>query len=208
MSDSRLKTYALTAGGATALAAGTASGDIIHTSTNVTLSAGERWTFTMASATLSFSNTFRNSFAELNLRPGASAQVAGDSSGFASKLSEGEAISGNLPFRPSSYTNFIVASTKASASARGNWDAVDGDDRGFLGVEIGTGADVNYGWIDVTWTGSQAIIHGYAWESDTNTAISAGQTTSGAAAVPGAPTAVGLIGLAAGAAGIRRRRSA
>ena len=204
MSESRLKTYALTAGGVTALAAGTASGDVIHTSTNVTLNAGERWTFTMLDATLSFSNTSGNSIAELNIKPGASAQVAGTS--FASKLSEGEAISGNLSF--ATYNNLIMASTKSGTSAYGNWDALDGDDRGFLGIEIGTGGDVNYGWIDVTWTGSQAIIHGYAWESDTNTAINAGQTTSGAAAVPGAPTAVGLIGLAAGAAGIRRRRSA
>ena len=173
----------------------------------------------MASATLSFTNTLRDSFANnyaaLYFRPGAAAPVANDSSGFASKLSEGEAISGNLSF--ATYNNVVVASTKSGSFDFANWDALDGyydtgaiqrPDRGFLGIEIGTGGDVNYGWIDVTWTGSQAIIHGYAWESDTNTAINAGQTTSGAAVVPGAPTAVGLIGLAAGAAGIRRRRSA
>lgn len=206
MSESRLKTYALTAGGVTALAAGTASGDIIHTSTNVTLSAGEVWSFTMLDATLSFSNTDRNNKNILQIQPGASAAVAATVDLGASNLSEGQVISQSVSFI--NLNNVEVARTKSSNYVYGNWDALDGDDRGFLGIEIGTGGDVNYGWIDVTWTGSQAIIHGYAWESDTNTAINAGQTTSGAAAVPGAPTAVGLIGLAAGAAGIRRRRSA
>ena len=95
---------------------------------------------------------------------------------------------------------------KSSFGSDGDWAA---EPRLFLGVEIANGSDVNYGWIDVSWSGlTGAVIHGYAYETDVNTAIIAGATESSGPVVPGAPTAVGLVGLAAGAAGIRRKRSA
>ena len=62
------------------------------------------------------------------------------------------------------------------------------------------GVDVNYGWISVSWDGTFLSVDGYAYETDANTGITAG-------AIP-APGAIGLLSLAAGAAGIRRKRQA
>jgi hypothetical protein len=68
------------------------------------------------------------------------------------------------------------------------------EDSGFNGI------DVNYGWISVSWDGTFLTVDGYAYETDANTGITAG-------AIP-APGAIGLLSLAAGAAGIRRKRQA
>ncbi len=62
------------------------------------------------------------------------------------------------------------------------------------------GIGVNYGWISLSWDGTYLTVDGYAYETDTDTGITAG-------AIP-APGAIGLLSLAAGAAGIRRKRQA
>lgn len=75
---------------------------------------------------------------------------------------------------------------------------------GFLGFAIedqGLGESVyRYGWIGVAWDPSafELTIDGFAYETDAGVGIAAG-------AIP-APGALGLFGLAAGAAGIRRKR--
>jgi hypothetical protein len=75
---------------------------------------------------------------------------------------------------------------------------------GYLGFAIeqqGLGEEAyRYGWIGVTWDPStfELTIDGFAYETDAGVGISAG-------AIP-APGALGLFGLAAGAAGIRRKR--
>ncbi len=75
---------------------------------------------------------------------------------------------------------------------------------GYLGFAFQNPAfgdeSVNYGWISVSWDGSFLAIDGFAYETDADTGIAAG-------AIP-APGAFGLFGLAAGAAGIRRKRQA
>ena len=62
------------------------------------------------------------------------------------------------------------------------------------------GTTPNYGWVSMSWDGAYLTIDGYAIETDVGTAIQAG-------AIP-APGAIGLLGLAAGAAGVRRKRQA
>ena len=72
---------------------------------------------------------------------------------------------------------------------------------GFGFADFGfNGGEVNYGWISVSWDGTFLSVDGYAYETDANTGITAG-------AIP-APGAIGLLSLAAGAAGIRRKRQA
>lgn len=73
----------------------------------------------------------------------------------------------------------------------------EGPQAGYVGFVSDGG---NYGWISVQWDGSFVTVDGYAYETEANTAIAAG-------AVP-APGAVGLLALAAGAAGLRRKRQA
>ena len=65
---------------------------------------------------------------------------------------------------------------------------------------FGEGVAPNYGWVSMSWDGAYLTIDGYAIETDAGTAIQAG-------AIP-APGAIGLLGLAAGAAGMRRKRQA
>ena len=82
--------------------------------------------------------------------------------------------------------------------------AFAGGGSGFLGftvdVESLGGTEYRYGWIAVDWDAEtfELTIDGFAYETDAGVGIEAG-------AIP-APAALGLFGLAAGAAGIRRKR--
>ena len=75
---------------------------------------------------------------------------------------------------------------------------------GYIGFQIESdslgGAEFHYGWIAVDWNAStlELTIDGFAYETEAGVGIEAG-------AIP-APGALGLFGLAAGAAGIRRKR--
>ena len=85
----------------------------------------------------------------------------------------------------------------------GDW-AADGESiRGFAGFKLSEnrGNDPGYyGWIDISWSNTGLLtIHGYAYNDVLNATIHAGD-------VP-APGALGLLGLAAGASGIRRKRN-
>ena len=87
--------------------------------------------------------------------------------------------------------------TSKGAWAPGNEDSVSG----YMGFAyFGGAADANYGWFSLTWDGSFLTIDGYAYETEAGVGIEAG-------AIP-APGAIGLLGLAAGAAGMRRKRHA
>lgn len=91
----------------------------------------------------------------------------------------------------------------SSKSGSPDWNfATDGEgpQSGFVGFGYQLAEGIGFGWISLNWDGSLLTIDGYAYETDANTAIEAG-------AIPG-PGAIGLFGLAAGAAGIRRKRKA
>ena len=76
----------------------------------------------------------------------------------------------------------------------------EGPQSGFIGFGINSGNGIQFGWISVIWDGTLLTIDGYAYETEVQTAIEAG-------AIP-APGAMGLFSLAAGAAGMRRKRMA
>jgi len=77
---------------------------------------------------------------------------------------------------------------------------------GYMGISIkvedADGTEFRYGWIALDWdvTTFELTIEAFAYETEAGVGIAAG-------AIP-APGAMGLFGLAAGAAGIRRKRQA
>jgi hypothetical protein len=86
---------------------------------------------------------------------------------------------------------------------------------GYIGFKLGSGGNLNYGWIGVTLpstdaSGQSLLINGWAYENTVNTAIAAGAVvTPGPSSVPDAPSAAvtGLAALSLGAAGLARRRA-
>ena len=80
---------------------------------------------------------------------------------------------------------------------RGNFDIGDSGYIGFSGTL--DGGQVVYGWVAVSVGAGELTVNGWAYD-DAGDSIAAGQ-------IP-APGALGLLGLAAGAAGMRRKRTA
>ena len=82
----------------------------------------------------------------------------------------------------------------------GNFNVQDGPVSGYIGWGyLSQGSVQGFGWLSLAWDGSLLEIDGYAYETDYQTTIEAG-------AIPG-PGALGLLGLAAGASGLRRKRA-
>ncbi|MAC75053.1 MAG: hypothetical protein CMJ22_05655 [Phycisphaerae bacterium] len=100
---------------------------------------------------------------------------------------------------------FPVALGVKGSDGKGGFGPFDDGGFGYLGLQIESqslgGFEYNYGWVGVDWNVStfELTISGFAYETNAGVAIEAG-------AIP-APGALGLFGLAAGAAGIRRKRS-
>ena len=230
VASSRLERYAVAAALPACALSSAASADIIYTELNTSIY-DTTTSFTMASAsvtikalntnlTISSAAVYGFNYMDALVAGGAIALDGGASyfgmfplaQGFAAgeEIGVGANFGGdsNWANLVNSYT-YLKSSYIGSASG-GDWFAgYGGESRLFLGVEIANDSDVNYGWIDIGWSAlGGAVIHGYAYETNVNTAIIAGATESSGPVVPGAPTAVGLVGLAAGAAGIRRKRSA
>ena len=84
-------------------------------------------------------------------------------------------------------------------SAVGGWA---GGDRGFIGFVMQLGGADRFGWFDVEYLPGtkELIIHGWAYNDDPDGPIDAGETPT--------PGVTGLLALAMGAAGIRRKRAA
>ncbi len=219
----RLERYAALAALPACALGSVVTADIIYTELNLSIRK-DTTSFTMADAMVlisayeSTSDVWGRRYLGASIAGGGIALNGGmsvyddypEAQGFAA----GEAIGEGALFGEwSSWANLAVSYSHDvkddSSVSGGDWFAeYDGESRLYLGVEIANGSDVNYGWIDIGWSNrGRADIYGYAYETDVNTAIVAGATES-APVVPGAPTAVGLVGLAAGAAGIRRKRSA
>lgn len=81
----------------------------------------------------------------------------------------------------------------------GSWA---GGNRGFIGFVMELGGADRFGWFDVEYLlgTKELIIHGWAYNDTPDAPIDAGETP--------APGAAGLLALAMGAAGIRRKRAA
>ncbi|MEE2971516.1 MAG: hypothetical protein VX672_00175, partial [Planctomycetota bacterium] len=214
----RLDRYALAALPACALGSA-AVADIVYTQVDISIY-DDTTTFSMGAAELSFlAYNLYGASPGFNYLTGRAVSgqfaVSGSYGGYAYPrgFTAGEEIGDAASFDASNrgaLFGMSVSTVGVPVYNRGQWYASAGSEtRLFLGIAIMNGSDVNYGWVDISWSGQTgAVIHGYAYETDVNTAIVAGATESSGPVVPGAPTAVGLGGLAAGAAGIRRKRSA
>ena len=213
----RLERYAVAALPVCALGSA-ASADIIYTQVNQTLTFDQSWSASVngnnlnvrvnGSSGTTIGYDFRFFFGFVTVENGDFA-TTGSSSLYANRFVGGQEIGAGAGFDAYNYGILVSAysSSKFSTSySYGAWAGVDV--QGFVGFRVENGDDFNYGWLDITFTGSELIVGGYAYETDVNTAIIAGATEGSGPVVPGAPTAVGLMGLAAGASGIRRKRSA
>ena len=109
-----------------------------------------------------------------------------------SRFSQGDEI--GVPGPIKAWGDFSTGSTG------GNFNAQDGPVSGYIGWGyLSEGGVQGFGWLSLTWDGALLEIDGYAYETDYQTTIEAG-------AIPG-PGAIGLLGLAAGASGLRRKRT-
>lgn len=131
----------------------------------------------------------------------------GKSSGNLARFQAGDLIQLDLGIQLAGKGIGSVGFSKSgSAKGTGNFVVMNGEtESGYLGFtfeNMGVNGipSLNYGWVSVSWDGTYLNVDGYAYETDADTGIVAG-------AIP-APGAIGLLGLAAGAAGIRRKRKA
>ncbi|MBC02448.1 MAG: hypothetical protein CMJ34_03960 [Phycisphaerae bacterium] len=218
---SRLRRYlalSLVPGATTAAVA-----DIDYTSLDVTVELGSTFSLEVAQ---SFSMVF-NAFSATN----STKDIVVRQRGFNAKGSPGSAVDGGLlvGFKsglPKSVIRFgdgdeigpgiggmestlfwgaqsvtVSKTSKTKQLNGGPFNAVDGPQDGYLGfafADFGS-QDLHYGWLSLSWDGTELTIDGYAWETEAGVSIDAGT-------IP-APGAIGLFGLAMGAAGIRRKRS-
>ena len=220
----RLERYAVAALPVCALSSA-ASADIIYTQVNQTLTSGQSWSASVngnnlnvradgySGTTFGYALAFFSGF--VTVENGGIAATGPSSNFYANRFVGGQEIGAGANFDAANFGLLVsaYASSKFSTSySYGDWAGEEV--QGFVGFRVENGDDFNYGWLDITFkagstpTASELIVGGYAYETDVNTAIVAGATESSGPVVPGAPTAVGLMGLAAGAAGIRRKRSA
>ena len=207
-STSRLNTYLAIASTA---AVGSAHADIVYHDVNTTIALGESAQFLVGTEVgLSAQMTF---IAGSNLRGG-----SGTSSWQVLDYGYGDNyidFAGGFSFTAGSYASLwrFNASTdidsnnfNAQSIAWGaSWNGMPGEaERAFAAFKIREGSVQSdpgyYGWIDISWSNDGTLtIHGYAYNNVLDGSIHVGD-------VP-APGALGLIGLAAGASGIRRKRS-
>ena len=206
MSDSRLKTYALTATGTATLAtAGIANADIITSSgpVDITVNAGRTTLFTLAGVDVEAIN-IRNGYwsttgyALASLGPGSpSSQIFTEvSSGYiiGSGFSGGSYVSQYMSFSGSAMSNSSSFGLRLGTSV-------------LIGIGISDGTDTFYGWVDYSLSMYQGeytfTINSWAYNNVADEGIIAGQNTAAGSAVPGLG---GLAALAIGAAGVRSRR--
>jgi hypothetical protein len=137
------------------------------------------------------------------------APLGGDSSWSGGKLARfqaGDLIQLDLGIQLAGKGIGSAGWSKSGGKGIGNFVVMNGEaESGYLGftfenMGVNGVPSLNYGWVSVSWDGTYLSIDGYAYETDADTGIVAG-------AIP-APGAIGLLGLAAGAAGIRRKRQA
>ena len=121
------------------------------------------------------------------------------SGGVASPLAAGEQVGASGMFSASMVLGYSLFTTSFGIYGSSNSGGFRRDGTSYLGIAFEAVPGVmNYGWVEINWDGLNALeVVRWAYEDD-GSAIEAG-------AVP-APGAVGLLALAAGAAGVRRKR--
>ena len=136
----------------------------------------------------------------MNVGGGMNALISGTSSDVANLLAAGDVIGPGGTFKSSmvlGYSSYFALPGYNVASGAG---FQRNGQTSYLGIAFNAAPGVtNYGWVEINWDGMGALeVVRWAYEDD-GSAIAAG-------AVP-APGAVGLLALAAGAAGVRRKRA-
>ena len=205
MNDSRLKNYALTAGGAAALAAtGLAGADIQKSSATTTIDVGQPETlFTLLGITFQAFNTQGGSW---SLSGSARAYFRGTNTNVQfSMVSSGVSIGSGFSGNSYSIWNSMLFSGGSMASSSDFLTLGSGEIVGFSLTDSG---DNYYGWIAYDLSMSEGeytfTVNGWAYNDVANEGIIAGQNqAAGSSAVPGLG---GLAALAIGAAGVRSRR--
>jgi hypothetical protein len=203
MSDSRLKNYAVTAGGAAALAATGLAGADIQTSSGST-------TIDVNQGSTELFNIFGRSLNAVNSQSG-SWSGEGDASAFFSVgtgsfaiVNSGVSI-GNFVSGTSYIMNSMSFSSSGMISSSGNLDL---DSGGIVGFRLSASGLNFYGWVNYDLSMSEGeytfTVNGWAYNDVAGEGIIAGENrAAGSSAVPGLG---GLAALAIGAAGVRSRR--
>ena len=208
MSDSRLRNYALTAGGAAALAATGLAGADIQQSTGATTilegfqEAGSTDLFTINGIRFGASNQLYGSF--FSAGHARASFWASDSGAEWSAVNAGESIGDGFSGGPNPYYYMAFSSGKMSIQ-RGNLEFGTGE---IVGFSYSSSGDTYYGWVAYDLSMSEGrysfTVNGWAYNDVAGEGIIAGQNqAAGSSAVPGLG---GLAALAIGAAGVRSRR--
>ena len=203
MSDSRLKNYAITAGGAAALAATGLAGADIQTSSGSTLISPyySEPLFNIFGVFFDATNTQEGSWSS---RGSAAVYFSAYSVQF-SMVNSGVSIGTGFSGSSNSIRNSMVFSARSMTSNTGNLALGSGE---IVGFRFNDSGDNYYGWIAYDLSMSEGeytfTVTGWAYNDVANEGIIAGQNqAAGSSAVPGLG---GLAALAIGAAGVRSRR--
>lgn len=204
MSDSRLKSYALTAGGAALAAAGMASADIQTSSgsTAIPVSDSSSLTlFTVGGVEVQASNEAAGSWA---IGGTASATMNVDF-GSLTKVNSGVTIGTGFT---GVFTVYNRVTFSAGAVTSSSSKGLPTGSNHLIGLSLGLGGTIHYAWIDYSLSMFEGeytfTVNRWAYNDVANEGIIAGQNlAAGSTAVPGLG---GLAALAIGAAGVRSRR--
>ena len=212
MSDSRLKNYAVTAGGAAALAAtGLAGADIQQSTAATTIlegyqEAGSTDLFTINGIRFGASNQHYGSWATGGM---ANAMLwGGTNDGLHwSMVNADDSIGIGFSSGFSFIVNYMSFSSYSMRSNTGTLQLGTGKIAGFAFTEA-SGGDTYYGWVAYDLSMSEGrysfTVNGWAYNDVAGEGIIAGENrAAGSSAVPGLG---GLAALAIGAAGVRSRR--
>ena len=202
MSDSRLKNYAVTAGGAAALAAtGLAGADIQTSSGSTTIAVNQD---------ASLFNIFGVSFHAINTQNGSWSTDGTASACFSAGTGEiamvNSGVSIGTGFSGRSYLfNDVSFSDSQTTRNNGNLDLGSGV---IVGFRLSASGLPFYGWVNYDLSMSEGeytfTVNGWAYNDVAGEGIIAGENrAAGSSAVPGLG---GLAALAIGAAGVRSRR--
>ena len=208
MSDSRLKDYALTAGGTAALAAaGAASADIITASEGVSIipNASGTTLFTVGGASVAVANFMYGTWSGTSGYASVFLAVSNANSASIGRAANGAAVTYSFAGNGDYYCNFM---SFASGTMLRQTSSLALGTNLLLGISIFIGDDAYYGWVDYSLSMFEGeytfTINGWAYNDVSGEGIIAGQNTAaGSSTVPGLG---GLAALAIGAAGVRSRR--
>ena len=208
MTDSRLKIYALTAGGTAALAAaGAASAGIVSSSggpISIATNASPTTLFTLGGDAVGAENTMSGSWSNTVTNGFAYARILVQG-GVAATVSAGASIASGFSGSSGSIFNSMTFISGGMAS---NNSFLPLGESLLVGIASQAGSGAYYGWVNYTLSMERGeytfFINSWAYNDVAGQGIIAGQNTAvGSTAVPGLG---GLAALAIGAAGVRSRR--